>query len=121
MIHSPGVDLETITSFTSRLRSRMRVRAVVLFGSRARGDWLHGSDVDLLVLSEDLAGLPHLSRLERLFGEWAAVSKLPADILGLTPEEFASRAGELSVVGEIARQGIVLYSEPGWIRPDPGL
>jgi predicted nucleotidyltransferase len=106
-----------IRHFVQRLRERMQVTAVLLFGSRARGDWLRDSDVDLLVLSPDLDGVPHLARLERLFAEWAAVSRLPADVLGLTPDEFAARADELSVIGEIARKGVVLYQEAGWRRP----
>jgi len=70
------------------------------------------------VLSASLEGLTHLSRLERLFAEWAAVSPLPADVLGLTPQEFQSRAQELRRGGQDrAREGVVLYSAPEWVRP----
>lgn len=106
-----------VRAFAQHLSRNISVRAILLFGSRARGDWLQSSDVDLLVLSDDLAGVPHLARLERLAAEWAHVSGLPADVLGLTPHEFARRAQELSVVGEIAREGVVVYSAPGWVRP----
>ncbi len=108
-----------IRSFVTLLGQRMNVAAVILFGSRARGDWRDLSDVDLLVLSSDLQGVPHLQRLERLFAMWAEVSRLGADILGLTPQEFGRRAQELSIIGEIAREGVVVYSMPGWVRPAP--
>jgi predicted nucleotidyltransferase len=114
-----GAAKRDVEAFVERLCRLHPVVAVILFGSRARGDWLKTSDIDLLVLSEDFAGLPHLARLEHLGAEWARVSHLPADVLGLTPHEFARRAEELSVVGVIAREGIPLYSAPGWVPPAP--
>ncbi|HVB08921.1 MAG TPA: nucleotidyltransferase domain-containing protein [Bacillota bacterium] len=110
----PGVQ-----SFVQRICGRLNVSAVILFGSRARGDWLESSDVDLLVVSADWEGVPHLTRLERLFAEWAQASRLGADLIGLTPEEYRRRAQELSIVGEIAREGIVVYAVPDWVRPVP--
>jgi predicted nucleotidyltransferase len=106
-----------LRAFVQRLHREMRLSAVLLFGSRARGDWLESSDVDLLVVSPDFAGVPYLTRLERLFVAWADTSHLAAEVLGLTPDEFARRAQELSIIGEIARDGIVLYSAEGWTRP----
>ena len=44
-----------------RLRSRYRLHAVVLFGSRARGDWGPWSDYDLLVVADFDA--PYLERI----------------------------------------------------------
>ena len=63
--------------------------------------------------------VPELTRLERFFAEWAKVSPLGADVIGLTPEEYRRRAQELSIVGEIAREGIVVYAVPDWVRPVP--
>lgn len=111
---------EALRAFVDALGAEVALSAVILFGSRARGDHLVESDVDVLVVSPAFADWPHLRRLEWLFARWARVSRLDADVVGLTPEEFADRAGELSVVGEIAREGIVVYRDPAWRRPHPG-
>jgi predicted nucleotidyltransferase len=64
--------LEALRGAVGRLRARLPVRRVVLFGSHARGDFTAASDVDLLVVYADPAredafavvkkavGLPHL-------------------------------------------------------------
>lgn len=44
------------------LSSRLRLDALVLFGSRARGDALEDSDWDIAVVSTDFAGLNPLQR-----------------------------------------------------------
>lgn len=41
-------------TFVESLGSRLRVRAAVVFGSVARGDFNRWSDIDLLVLAEEL-------------------------------------------------------------------
>lgn len=41
-------------SFVVGLRSRLALRAAVVFGSVARGDFNRWSDIDLLVLAEEL-------------------------------------------------------------------
>lgn len=35
-----------------RILSRYKVHAIILFGSRARGDWLPDSDYDMLVVAD---------------------------------------------------------------------
>ena len=69
-----------------RLRARLPVRRVVLFGSYARGDFTAASDVDLLVVYADPAredafavvkravGLPHLEPHVSSESEFEAVS-----------------------------------------------
>ncbi len=115
-----GDSAQALQAFVSALRAEVPLSAVILFGSRARGDHLLTSDVDVLVISAAFAQWPHLRRLEWLFARWARVSRLGADVVGLTPGEFADRAGELSVVGEIAREGVVVYRDPAWRRPELG-
>jgi len=43
---------ELLSEAVERLVGRFRVKAVILFGSRARGDWLPWSDYDLLIIGE---------------------------------------------------------------------
>lgn len=46
--------LERAERFAERLDPQLRLRAVVVFGSVARGDFHEGSDVDVLVVAESL-------------------------------------------------------------------
>jgi predicted nucleotidyltransferase len=59
----------------------------ILFGSRARGDYLLSSDVDLIVISDDFAGTSFPQRMIFLHEHW----ELPYYLEGLpyTEEEFA--------------------------------
>ncbi|MDO8672161.1 MAG: nucleotidyltransferase domain-containing protein [Dehalococcoidia bacterium] len=85
--------------------------AVVLFGSRARGDAHEDSDWDLLVIAE---GLP-----DRLFERHIFLTRLlpPVrsggfSILAKTPEEFEAHLPSLYL--DIALDGQVLYDHRGY-------
>ncbi len=40
--------------YVTRLKTRVSLRKVILFGSYARDSYSHGSDVDLLIVADDL-------------------------------------------------------------------
>lgn len=88
-----------------------RLVAVVLFGSRARGDASETSDWDLLVIAE---GLPprildrnlHLKQL--LPPEWRG----RVSILAKTPEQFQGAVASLYL--DIALDGQILYDPRGF-------
>jgi len=88
-----------------------RLVAVVLFGSRARGDDKEGSDWDLLVIVE---GLPERAMERR----WFLKRLLPEEsrgaisILARTPAEFERRLA--SVYLDIALDGRILYDPQGY-------
>lgn len=95
------------------LRSELgdRLVAVVLFGSRARGDALPESDWDLLVIAK---GLP-----QHPFDRHVLLKRLlPADlrgeisILAKTPEEFESSLPALYL--DVALDGRILYDPRGY-------
>lgn len=68
------------------LQERIQVDALVLFGSRARGDSFARSDWDLVVLSQDFEGRNPIQRGE-------AVLECPppgVELIHLTPEELLS-------------------------------
>jgi len=89
-----------------RLVERFRPQKVVVFGSRARGDALRESDLDLLVVSEAFAGVSWLERTVRV----DEVVGLPGgvELLCYTPEEYARKAEELGIVRTAALEGLDL-------------
>jgi len=67
------------------------------------------SDYDLLLVSPAFREMPYLERLLFLH---RTLPLRHVDYVALTPEEWASRREELGVVGEAAREGIVLLENP---------
>lgn len=80
---------------------------VIVFGSRARGDHRHDSDLDLLVIKDSPE--PRYKRARALYG---ALADLPVevDILVYTPQEIAEWRGvDQALVTTVSREGVVLY------------
>lgn len=58
--------LRRALEFVSKVRRRINVAEVYVVGSRARGDYRDDSDIDLVIISNDVEGLNHLRRMELL-------------------------------------------------------
>lgn len=89
-----------------------RLVAVVLFGSRARGEAEEASDWDLLVVARDLPPKPfprHLHLKRMLPDDWRG----QVTLLAKTPEEFESYLPSLFL--DIALDGVVLHDTEGYI------
>jgi uncharacterized protein len=88
-----------------------RLIAVVLFGSRARGDALADSDWDLLVLAENLPENPFDRQLffGRLMPSHVAAAIV---VLAKTPKEFEAYLPSLYL--DIALDGQILYDPSGY-------
>lgn len=89
-----------------RLRQRLPALRVIAFGSRARGDALSTSDLDLILVSPWFAEMSFLKRP-------AAVMELldyPAglELLCYTPDEFEEKRQELGIVRVAVEEGIAL-------------
>jgi len=80
--------------------------AVVLFGSRARGEAGPESDWDLLVIAENLPDLPW-QRQKRILALLPAKGNPPINLLAYTPAEWFALVTPLAL--DIALDGIVLY------------
>lgn len=98
-MRAPPEILQIVERLLSALEELgVKIEAAYLFGSYARGDWLHTSDVDLVVVSKGFEGMRWLDRLDLVarvqlrlgLGKWV-------EVLPYTPEEFAE-ALERSVV-----------------------
>jgi predicted nucleotidyltransferase len=94
-----GIDQETWDQILSVLRSESKVREIILFGSRAKGVFKEGSDIDICIKGKDL-GYDDLIRLNGLLDEL----DLPWEI-GLLIHDMID---EPMLIEHIARVGIKL-------------
>ena len=102
---------ETIVdTMVNRIVARFEPSRILLFGSRARGTDNRWSDVDLLVVMEEVT-----DKRQAAIEIGRALSDLPVgkDIIVTTPEEIARR-GHLvgSVLRAALREGVVVYERP---------
>ena len=85
--------------------------AVLLFGSRARGDCDDASDWDLFVVLPDDAA-PGIARPSKL-RQAASTSKLPIHAVACRRGVFEAKRDDLnSLSHDVARDGVVLYRRP---------
>jgi predicted nucleotidyltransferase len=96
--------LPELRKFKKALSRRFRISKMILFGSRARGDHLRTSDVDLIIVSPDFEGIPFLRRIREVVQFWD--SDLALEVLPYTPEEFTRKAQEIGIVSQAIREGL---------------
>ena len=96
---------EALDRFVAAVKENLAVEAVVLFGSRARGDYLNDSDVDLAVVSPNFQGVSRPERTFRLLAFWH--STLASEMIGLTSQELLNPRGILC--WDILEDGVALH------------
>ena len=95
-----------VFEFARRLHVEAGAQKVILFGSRARGDWLHESDYDFVIVAERFANVPFVQRPVDLYQYWKGHPGV--ELLCYTPEEFERKSRQISSVREAVREGIDL-------------
>ena len=100
-----------VREIVERLVNGLRkVDAIILFGSRARGDWVPWSDYDILVIAEFQE--KYLDRIARILG---LLSDLPVEVEPhpYTLEEAIQMLlqGNPTIVDAI-EEGVILYQSP---------
>ena len=111
---NPSIDLPLLGTVVDRIVEEVHPRQIILFGSHARGDARSDSDIDLLVVSDDVYGLKNSRRaaLGRLYQSLARLP-VPADILLFSRVEVENWTSSLNhVVGRAMREGKILYERP---------
>ena len=102
------MDKDAVLNILSRFRQSLETRGVrvdrlVLYGSYANGNWREGSDIDVVVISEDFRGRTYWERIDLLT---EAIYDLfePIEAVALTPAEWDDRASlvvDYAVTGEV--------------------
>lgn len=104
-----GADM--LGMIATRIAEALHPQKIILFGSWAREEQNADSDIDLLIIQEsDLPRPQRYAQVRQLF--WGI--GMPLDILVYTPDEFA-RYQDVpgSFTHTVAREGKVLYAQPG--------
>ncbi|MFA4639979.1 nucleotidyltransferase domain-containing protein [Pyrococcus kukulkanii] len=100
---------EKIESLVKIIKKAYPDATVILFGSRARGDFLKDSDYDLIVVSKAFEGKQFTDRstevLKLLFKEGIVED---FEILCYTPKEFERKKRMIGIVREALKEGIIL-------------
>ncbi len=76
-----------IEAFTSAVHRAVKLPEIILYGSRLLGTDGPGSDIDLIVLSNDFTGIGQPERRRLVAGAIAELEHIP-DVLLLTPQEW---------------------------------
>lgn len=78
----------------TNLAKRIKADAVILFGSRARGDNLKESDIDLLIIGERFRNMNIFNRIITVNNLWTG--KYPIELVIFTPNEFEMKFSRYS-------------------------
>ncbi|AWR95199.1 nucleotidyltransferase domain-containing protein [Acidianus brierleyi] len=70
--------------FIEDVKKEIRIENVYIVGSRARGDYLDKSDIDLVIISRDFEGMKYTKRLEML----SKYIRPGLEFFAYTPEEW---------------------------------
>lgn len=103
-----GTVLNILSLFRKAIESKgIRLDKLVLFGSYAIGTYREGSDIDIVVISEDFRDKGYWERIDILSDAIYEVFE-PIEAIAMTPEEWEK--GE-SPIAEYAKEGEVIYSK----------
>ena len=89
MTHMTTREMELVRKFRSRVEERLHVHAMIVFGSRARGDADDDSDLDVLVVLEE----PESREIRRFVSECAFEVDLDNDFV-ISPIVFSRERWE---------------------------
>lgn len=95
-----------LKQFKKNLQKKYKIQKAILFGSRARGDWLLTSDIDIILVSDDFASIPFRRRMADVLQYWN--EDIDIEILCYTPAEFKRKKKEIGVVRQAVKEGVVI-------------
>lgn len=92
---------------------KLKPLLVILYGSFARGDYTNGSDIDLLIVAENLPG----NYWDRWSLAYDVIEGFPLDPHIYTPNEFKTMLmdGRMTALDALT-EGITIYAEQNYRR-----
>ena len=99
--------LNALHNFRLALESKgIRIHKLILYGSYAQGNAREGSDIDVLVISDDFSGKTYWERIDILSGAIYEVFE-PIEAVALTVEEWEK---DERAVTQYAKDGEVIFA-----------
>ncbi len=97
---------EWIDHFLQIIHHEYEPEKVLIFGSRARGDNLVDSDLDMFIVSQRFEGVNWLERIREVSDLWDGFVLL--EPLCYTPQEFEEKKNQIGIVNQAVEEGIEL-------------
>jgi predicted nucleotidyltransferase len=97
---------EWLDKFLKLVKEKYSPEKILIFGSRARGDHLLESDVDIIIVSSKFEGINWLTRIREVADLWPGLVLL--EPLCYTPEEFDEKRKEIGIVNQAVKEGLEL-------------
>ncbi len=110
-----GIDWKALKSFVKRLSAEYPLQRAIIFGSRARGDELIGSDYDLILVSPSFQNIQFTQRSAEVSRYWNLPEKL--EVLCYAPEEYGRKAEQINIVCQAEKEGIEIRVESSTAVP----
>lgn len=99
--------LAIIQDFRKVMESKsIKIKKIVLYGSYASGKYREGSDIDLVVISDDFRDKGYWERIDLLSGAIYEVFK-PIEAVAMTSEEWEQKD---SMIADFAQDGEVVFA-----------
>ena len=100
--------LEEARRLVKALEARgLKVEEAYVFGSRARGDYLEESDLDIVIVSRGFEGMKYLDRLDLVYrAAWEEGIEYSVEAVTLTPGEMREKLEGLTMLREAGRHWI---------------
>ena len=96
--------LAKLRKFIAKAANVYNIHEAIFFGSRARGDYLEHSDVDLIVVSDDFEGVFFPDRSTAMYRFWDG--GLPLEVLCYTVKEFEKKKRMIGLVQDAVAEGV---------------
>ncbi|MEX2683292.1 MAG: nucleotidyltransferase domain-containing protein [Candidatus Sigynarchaeota archaeon] len=94
-----------IQEFAKRIKEKLPIDRIILFGSRARGDNFRNSDYDIIVISDYFAGMRFAERIALVLDFWDGYP-LELEPICYTVKEFENKCGQLGMISQAMIDGI---------------
>ena len=85
------------------------IESIILFGSRARGDYNEDSDYDILIITKETFPFKEKLRISESIRDWVVKLHIPSDIIIRSRDEVDHLRNDIgSFIREAVQEGVVL-------------
>jgi len=102
-----GAVLKIIDRFRAVIENKkVKIKKVILFGSYSKGNYKDGSDIDVILISDDFASMDYWERIDFLSEAIYEIYE-PIEAFLFTPDEWDKKD---SFLVDYAKDGEVVYA-----------